>query len=178
MSPSRKKARQFLVLLALSGSLLPSCLDGSERSAHLSASAHNNIAAFVEDFPGDKNPPTFYFPLTQEGFFSDPDKQILALLRGISFQEAPSKNFNRPTECVLTYGRLNQENNFMFDLGVSHTCACVGTSRDLGLGSDRLERYYTLDQVDGDALYAAAVTLKAEQESSASKASFSSGASA
>jgi hypothetical protein len=175
MIPSCKKARQFLVLLALAGSLLPSCLGGSERSAHLSASAHNNIVAFVEDYSEGRAVPSFYFPPAPlESLYSDPDKRILALLRGTSFQEA-GENFDIVNDCMLSYGSLRDSDyTFTFELSASHTCACVGTYRDLGLGTDTMQHFYSLDQVDGDAIFATALALKEEAEASHSMTSLSS----
>jgi hypothetical protein len=175
MSPSRKKARQFLVLLALAGSLLPSCLDGSERSAHLSASAHNNIVAFVEDYSEGRAVPSFYFPPAPlESLYSDPDKRILALLRGTSFQEA-GENFDIVNDCVLSYGSLRDSDyTFTFELSASHTCACMETTRDLAFELDNLFHYYSLDKTDGDAIFAMALAVKAEVETSHSMTSLSS----
>jgi hypothetical protein len=137
--------------------------------------AQNCLEGFIDCFSSEKETVSFCLDGKYDSETADPEKKVLARIEATSFAECGAKRDPYSNYYTLLYGSFGD--GLSFDLYLSHdyTIAIIKTFWDEGIfgGCFSASKYYSLDEADGKAIYAAAAAVQAEQESSVSKASSS-----
>jgi hypothetical protein len=138
--------------------------------------ARNCLEGFVGCFSSEELEASCCVDGEGSMIFVDQKKEILACIKEKHFTERSKiQNFFSVTVPVDYGGFGGGDISFTFSLYYDFTAAAILTDYDEGPfgGCFSASKYYSLDEADGKAIYAAAAAVQAEQESSVSKASSS-----